>query len=95
MIDRALIEEYETAVLRHRIVNSRALLRRRGLSDRLRAEIQQSMPLWLAEAEELGLDTQRLGWRQFPFPDRHVSAHQRRIAERGGRVLCISPRRTG
>jgi hypothetical protein len=53
--------------LRHLILNSRALLKRRTLTKPLRARLEERLPKWEAEAERRGVDMS--GWRAYPSPD--------------------------
>jgi hypothetical protein len=55
------------AELRHLILNSRALLRRRTLTRPLRARLEQRLPELEAEASRRGVDTS--GWRAYPDED--------------------------
>jgi hypothetical protein len=55
------------AELRHPILNSRALLTRRGLTRPLRARLTAQLPQWEAEAKRRGVDTS--GWRAYPVAD--------------------------
>jgi hypothetical protein len=50
--------------LRHLILNSRALLRRRTLTRPLRARLEKRLPELEAEAQRRGIDTS--GWRAYP-----------------------------